>query len=181
MNTPKLDAESTELDDKLRKLDGEINMYYKKLKNTKLNSEKAFLKGHLIQLLANRKMMEQKLNRNVSQQIMVENIQFGNEKLQDSLNMANDVNQTNNINKQQMKRFGMDKLEDAVLDMAERANGNKTVTKEISLNFAEIDETEYDDGMDRLKGMVDVLHLMKQDNTRNQNFRYNPLFDFNSH
>ena len=174
-HTAKLDSKTTEIDTKLKKIEEDIKIYYDKLKKTNVTSEKTYIKSRLKNLLMQRKMLEQQMNRFFGQKMMVDKVQNNSEMVQDTLNMGKFLQQTNKVQETQLKNFDLDKVQDAMEDMEERAWENERMADVINQDFMNQNEGEFDEELDNLENELDVQMLMNQDNTKNQNFKYNPL------
>ena len=174
-HTAKLDSKTTELDVKLKKIEDEIRVYYDKLKKTAVASEKNYIKNRLKNLLVQRKMVEGQMNRYFGQKMMVDKVQFNQESIQDTINMAKFVDQTNKVQEQQMKKFDIDKFQDAMEDMEDRAYENDRLADIVNQDYLNQNDTELDDELEGLENQLDVQAMMQQDNSKNQNFKYNPL------
>ena len=176
-HTAKLDSKTTELDSKLKKLEDEIREYHAKLKKTVVVSEQNYLKGRLKNLLMQRKMIEQQMNRYFGQKMMVDKVQYNHEMVQDTINMGKFLDQTNKVQQQQLKNFDIDKMQDVMEDMEERAWENDRLADIVNQDFTNQNDLELDDELEGLEAQLDVQAMMQQDNTKNKNFKYNPLSD----
>ncbi len=173
----KLDSKTNEMDAKLRKIEDEIKIYYDKLKKTNISSEKEYIKGRLRNLLMQRKMVEQQMGRYFNQKMMVDKVQFNAEAIQDTINMGKFLDQTNKVQQQQLQNFDMDKIQDAMEDMEERAWENDRIAEVINQDIMNVADPDIDDQLANLENELDVQKLMEQDDKKNQNFKYNPLAD----
>ena len=176
-HTAKLDSKTTDLDAKLKKIEEEIRIYYDKLKKTVVMSEKNYIKNRLKNLLMQRKMVEQQMNRYFGQKMMVDKVQYNQEVMQDTMQMANFVQQTNKVQQQQLKQFDMDKFQDAMEDMEEAAWENDRIAETMNQDMYNQNDLELEDELEGLENQLDVQAMMEKDNSKNQNFKYNPLAD----
>lgn len=176
-HTTKLDAKTTELDTKLRKIEDEIRVYYDKLKKTNVTSEKEYIKGRLRNLLMQRKMIEQQMGRYFNQKMMVDKVQYNQEMVQDTINMGKFLEQTNKVQETAMKNFDIDKVQDAMEDMEDRAWESDRLAQIVNQDLMNVNDPDIDDQLENLENELDVQQLMQQDNSKNQNFKYNPLSD----
>ena len=176
-HTTKLDSKTTELDVKLKKIEDDIRMYYDKLKKTNVSSEKEYIKGRLRNMLMQRKMIEQQMGRYFNQKMMVDKVQYNQEMIQDTINMGKFLDQTNKAQTQAMKNFDIDKVQDAMEDMEERAWENDRMAEIVNQDLMNVNDPDIDDQLENLENELDVQQLMQQDNSKNQNFKYNPLSD----
>ena len=165
------------MDAKLKKIEEEIRIYYDKLKKTVVMSEKNYIKNRLKNLLMQRKMVEQQMNRYFGQKMMVDKVQYNQEVMQDTMQMANFVQQTNKVQQQQLKQFDMDKFQDAMEDMEEAAWENDRIAETMNQDMYNQNDLELEDELEGLENQLDVQAMMEKDNSKNQNFKYNPLAD----
>ena len=140
-------------------------------------SEKNYIKNRLKNLLMQRKMVEQQMNRYFGQKMMVDKVQYNQEVMQDTMQMANFVQQTNKVQQQQLKQFDMDKFQDAMEDMEEAAWENDRIAETMNQDMYNQNDLELEDELEGLENQLDVQAMMEKDNSKNQNFKYNPLAD----
>ena len=76
-----------------------------------------------------------------------------------------------------MKNFDIDKVQDAMEDMEERAWENDRMAEIVNQDLMNVNDPDIDDQLENLENELDVQQLMQQDNSKNQNFKYNPLSD----
>ena len=84
-------------------------------KGTRLNT----LKQKALQILRRRKMYDNQLGQVMNQQFNVDQVAFTAESIQDTMNTVQALKAANVAQKQQMKNFDQDELEDLFDDMAD--------------------------------------------------------------
>ena len=87
--TAEIDSKCDQLETKLKTLETDIKCYYDKLKRTNLKSEKNYLKGRIKNLLMRRKQIEHQLSNYNGQRMRMDRVQFAQQNIQDTLEMAN--------------------------------------------------------------------------------------------
>ena len=127
--------------------------------NKELNDVKAQMKGKkgpayrmqqqkALQILKRRKMYEQQLGMSQNQQFNVDQVQFTSDTIQDTIATANALKAATEVQKEQMKKLDMNKLEDVYDDLADLMAEQEEINDVLGRDFqvGNYDEGELMDG-----------------------------------
>jgi len=101
----KMDNRIDDMTNKIKELDTEIKDLYMKAKNSR-GAEQKFVKQRLLNLLKKRKMYEGQVGHYYSAQNNLNNIAFTNENIQNTIDMAQCLKETNQVQQNAMKAIG---------------------------------------------------------------------------
>ena len=105
-----------DIDAKCAKMDQEIQSVYQQLRSCR-GSQKQYLKQRLVQLLKRRKMYGKRVGNYMKHQMVLDNVAFTNENIQNTIDMCQAMKQSNEAQKALMKKIDLDKMEDIRDDM----------------------------------------------------------------
>ena len=127
--------------------------------NKELNAVKEQMKGKkgpayrqyqqkALQILKRRKMYEQQLGVTQNQQFNVDQVQFTSETIQDTIATANALKAATEVQKEQMKKLDLNKLEDVYDDLADLMAEQEEINDVLGRDFqvGNYDENELMDG-----------------------------------
>lgn len=97
-------------------MDQEIQQMYLQLRSTR-GTQRQYLKQRLVQLLKRRKQYGKQVGNYMKHQMVLDNIAFTHENVQNTIDMAQAMKQSNEAQKNLMKNIDLDKLEDMRDDM----------------------------------------------------------------
>lgn len=97
-------------------MDQEIAELYQKVRCAR-GAQKNQMKQRLLQLLKRRKMYSNQMGNYIRNQNVIDNMAFTHENIQNTMEMAEAMKQSNEAHQQMMKGINIDKLEDMRDDM----------------------------------------------------------------
>ena len=110
-------------------------------KGTRLSS----LKQKALQILRRRKMYDTQLGQIMNQQFNVDQVAFAQESIQDTINTVQALKTANVAQKETMKNFNMDQMEDLFDDMADMMADMEEINDVMGRTYnCEFDESEGD-------------------------------------
>lgn len=116
-------------------------------KGTRLNA----LKQKALQILRRRKMYDTQLGQIMNQQFNVDQVAFAQESIQDTINTVAALKQANVAQKEVMKNFNMDQMEDLMDDMADMMADMDEINEVMTRTYnCEYDESELLGELDEL-------------------------------
>ena len=125
----------------------EIKNQMKTAKGQRMN----MLKQKALQILRRRKMYDTQLSQVMNQQFNVDQVAFTNESIQDTLNTVQALKAANVAQKEQMKNFDMDQMEDLFDDMADLMADHEEIQEVMGRTY----DVNYDES--ELLGELDEL------------------------
>ena len=173
--TGELEAKCDQLETKLKMLETDIKGYYEKMKRTNLTSEKNYLKGRLKNLLMKRKQIEHQMSRYNGQRMMMDKVQFNQENVQDTLDMATHMKQINEVQKKQIDNMDMDAIQDTFEEMEELAWENDRIADMMNQNYEVDMDEDLDDELENLENELAVQDMMNNNSVNEQTQGYDPL------
>jgi len=114
----KLDARTAALDDKIRKLEGELSTYKEKLKKARGPAAKT-LKQRAMAVLKRKKMYEAQRDQLAGQAFNVEQTSFAIDSVKDTLTTVEAMKGASKTLKSEVKKVNIDNIEDLQDDLAE--------------------------------------------------------------
>ncbi len=161
----KVDGMCDKTNDKLAKVQEEIQVLYSKMKKTAIRSEKTYIKNRLKQLLMKRKHLTKQLSRYTNQQMMVDKVKYNKEMVDDTMEMGKCLKDANETQQEAMKNFDIDEFQDAMEDMEDLAYENDRIAEMVNEQF----DVEVDDDLDEeladLENELEVQEMMKNEQT----------------
>ena len=116
-------------------------------KGTRLNA----LKQKALQILRRRKMYDTQLGQIMNQQFNVDQVAFAQESIQDTINTVAALKQANIAQKEVMKNFNMDQMEDLFDDMADMMADMEEINEVMTRTYnCDYDESELLGELDEL-------------------------------
>ena len=170
-----LDSKCDELETKLKTLETDIKTYYQKLKSTHLTSEKKYLKNRLKALLMKRKQIEHQLNRYNSQRMMMDQVGFNQQNIQDTIEMGKQMKETNEIQREQMDNMDTDAILDTFEEMEEMAWEMGQINELMNQQFDVDMDEDLEDELENLENELEVDDMMKRQQVANDKEGYDPL------
>ena len=170
-----LDSKCDEMETKLKTLETDIKTYYSKLKKTNLTSEKNYLKGRLKGLLMKRKQIEHQLNRYNSQRMMMDTVSFNQQNIQDTIEMGQQMKETNQIQREQLDNMDTDGILDTFEEMEEMAWEMNQINDLMNQQFDVDMDEDLEDELENLENELEVDEMMKRQQSLNDKEGYDPL------
>ena len=173
--TAEIDSKCDALENKLKTLETDIKCYYEKLKRTNLKSEKNYLKGRVKNLLMRRKQIEHQLSNYNGQRMRMDQVQFAQQNIQDTLEMAHHMKEMNQVHKEQLEDMDFDQVQDTFEEMEELMHETKYLNDLVAQNYdVDLDE-DLDAELENLETELEVQDMMKRQNEMNPQQGYDPL------
>ena len=173
--TAEIDSKCDQLETKLKTLETDIKCYYDKLKRTNLKSEKNYLKGRIKNLLMRRKQIEHQLSNYNGQRMRMDRVQFAQQNIQDTLEMANHMREMNQVQKEQLEGMDFDQVQDTFEEMEELMLETKYLNDLVEQNYDVDMDEDLDEELANLETELEVQDMMKRQNEMNPQEGYDPL------
>ena len=156
-NAPTLKETSEKLDERGKVVQTKVDdcnkqlMAIKEEMRTAKGMKKKQLQQKALQILKRRKMYDNQNTHLMNQQFNVDSMAFASESIQDTLNTVSAMKEASIVQKQQMKEFNMDEVEDLFDDMADLMQDQEEIQEMMGRNFGvEYDENELMDELAEL-------------------------------
>merc|ERR1712070_1313008 len=148
-----MDTHSGRLDERIVKLDTELQRYTEQMKRMKPGPAKNAVKQRALRVLKQRKMYEEQKDRTAQQQFNVEQIMFTQETMQDTAKTVTAMKVANKELKKQFKTMKIDDIEDLQDDMADLMEQSQDIQDALARTYCtdEIDEAELEDELQALE------------------------------
>ncbi|CAD8112664.1 unnamed protein product [Paramecium sonneborni] len=138
------EAKVKELTEQIQELDKQIAEQYHKAKNSK-GVQQTTAKSRAVMLLKRKKMLEQQLGQMLNNQMTLDQVAFTKENIQNTLEMAQAMQQVVAVQKEAFKEIDMDKLDDLMDDMEDMKFETDYMNEMMNRNYGcDIDESELD-------------------------------------
>ena len=173
--TAEIDSKCDQLEGKLKTMETDIKCYYDKLKRTNLKSEKNYLKGRLKNLLMRRKQIEHQLSNYNSQRMRMDRVQFNQQNIQDTLEMAKHMKEMNNVQREQLDNMDFDEIQDTFEEMEELMHDNQYLNELVDQNYDVDMDEDLEEELANLETELEVQDMMKRQNEMNTQHGYDPL------
>ena len=106
-----MDNRITDMQTKIKDLDGQIREGYAKAKQSR-GSEQKFVKQRLLTLLKKKKMYEDQMKQYYNSQGVMDRMAFAQENIQNTVEMTNALKEANAVQKEALKNVDIDAMED---------------------------------------------------------------------
>ncbi|CAD8205383.1 unnamed protein product [Paramecium octaurelia] len=138
------EAKVKELTEQIQEIDKQISEQYYKAKNSK-GVQQTTAKSRAVMLLKRKKMLEQQLGQMLNNQMTLDQVAFTKENIQNTLEMAQAMQQVVAVQKEAFKEIDMDKLDDLMDDMEDMKFETDYMNDMMNRNYGcDIDESELD-------------------------------------
>jgi charged multivesicular body protein 5 len=169
-----MDNRISDMTNKIKALDTEIQELYQKARNSR-GAEQKFVKQRLLNLLKKRKMYEGQVGHYYSAQNNLDNIAFTNENIQNTIDMAVTLKESNQVQQQAMKNIDMDEMADLADQQREMQMDVQMMNEEMNRNYDnDFDEDDLDDELAELENDMKLQTLMKDGNPNAMNQQQQP-------
>ncbi|CAD8115775.1 unnamed protein product [Paramecium sonneborni] len=138
------EAKVQELTEQIQELDKQISEQYLKAKNSR-GVQQTTAKSRAVMLLKRKKMLEQQLGQMLNNQMTLDQVAFTKENIQNTIEMAQAMQQVVAVQKEAFKEIDMDKLDDLMDDMEDMKFETDYMNEMMNRNYGcDIDESELD-------------------------------------
>ncbi|CAD8202857.1 unnamed protein product [Paramecium octaurelia] len=138
------EAKVKELTEQIQELDKQICEQYQKAKTSR-GVQQTTAKSRAVMLLKRKKMLEQQLGQMLNNQMTLDQVAFTKENIQNTLEMAQAMQQVVAVQKEAFKEIDMDKLEDLMDDMEDMKFETDYMNDMMNRNYScDVDESELD-------------------------------------
>jgi len=138
------------LRDKISECDKDLAELRQSIKGSR-GSSSVMNKQRAVQVLKRRKMYASQLDSLQGQQFNVEQLNFNQQSIQDTINAAGAMKAAHQVQKQQLKEINLDQIEDMMEDIADLAMDTEEVNEIMSRNYSvDVDEAELEAELDEL-------------------------------
>ena len=145
---------------KLEETEKEIIKFMKQYKSTGVSSQKQYLKGRIVMLQRKRKHLEQQLKGQMNRQMVLDQVKFNKETIDETANMAKFMKETNKVTQQAMKQVDYDEYMDNIEDMQEMAYENQQINDMLTDNYAMDFEEDFDAELENLENELALDEMM---------------------
>ena len=155
-----IDLKANETTRKLEETQAEIIKFMKQYKKTAISSQKQYLKGRIVMLQRKKKHLEQQLNGQMNRQMILNQVKFNKETVDETAQMAKFMKETNKVTQQAMKQVDYDEYMDNIEDMQELAYENQQINDMLTDNYAMDFEEDFDAELENLENELALDEMM---------------------
>ncbi|CAD8166512.1 unnamed protein product [Paramecium pentaurelia] len=156
------EAKVKELTEQIQELDKQICEQYQKAKTSK-GVQQTTAKSRAVMLLKRKKMLEQQLGQMLNNQMTLDQVAFTKENIQNTIEMAQAMQQVVAVQKEAFKEIDMDKLDDLMDDMEDMKFETDYMNEMMNRNYScDIDESELDREMAEIENDMNLNSFQPQ-------------------
>merc|ERR1711991_439091 len=151
--TKNLDTRAGQIDVKIRKLDQELLRYKDQMSRMRPGAARNGVKQRAMRVLKQKRMYEAQRDQLMQQSFNMEQADFTQQQLKDTVLVVESMTVANQQLKQQFKTINIDNIEDTMDDMQDLLEQNEEIQEALSQTFSsdlDIDEADLDAELDML-------------------------------
>ncbi|KAG0573460.1 hypothetical protein KC19_VG180200 [Ceratodon purpureus] len=175
--TQRINKRGDTIDEKIKKLDGELFRYREQIKKTRSGPTQEAIKARAIRILKQKKMYENQRDQLYSQTFNLEQVAFATEGLKDAQQTMSAMKAANKDLKGTMKSLKMDDIDKMQGEMMDLVDYSSEIQETLGRSYGvpddldeeelmgELDALEADMGLETEEGMPSYLQDDKEDET----------------
>jgi len=150
---PQLESRGEDIDNRIKKLDGELGRYTEQMRKMKPGAAKQAVQQRALRVLKQKKMYEAQREKMANQQFNMEQVKFAQESMVDTAATVSAMQDANKALKKQFKALDIDKVEDLQDDMADLLEQSEEIQGVLgrSYNLDEVDDSALEDELRALE------------------------------
>lgn len=155
--TDKLNSRGDTLDEKIKKLEGEMAKYRTQLKKTKPGPAQTGIKQRAMRVLKQKKMYEQQRDQLANQSFNLEQVSFATENMKTTQSTVASMKAANAGIKKEFKSIDLNEIEALQDDMADMLDMSNEIQETLGQTFGVPDDIDEDELMCELDALEDDM------------------------